>query len=135
MKSILTLLLLFALSIANGQSHTSKIDFSQLKIQFEDASAEIIPEYLPLIYRLADTLIKNPKMHVLIKGHVCCVKRNGLAKQRAKTVRYYLSLFGVPEEQMKIKGMKNSEPIVFPERTKKDELTNMRVEFVFTFEE
>lgn len=110
--------------------YIDKLDIEKLTIQFEDASDEIAGGYIPLLYRLADSLIANPSMHLLIRGHVCCVKSNKLAKRRAKAVRYYLELFQVNPEQLKIQGMRNSMPIVFPEQTKQDELTNMRVDFV-----
>lgn len=125
------LLLLTAAPFVQAQGHLKNIDFEKLTIQFKDASSEIIPEYIPLLYRLADTLNRNKDLHVLIRGHVCCVKRNGLAKKRAKAVRYYLLLFGVDANQLKIKGYKNTMPVVFPEKTKEDELANMRVDFVF----
>lgn len=115
-----------------SQNHLRQIDFDKLVIQFEDASAEIVPEYIPLLYRLADTLNRNKDIQVLIRGHVCCVNRNGLAKKRAKAVRYYLVLFGVESKRLKVKGMKNSMPVITPERTKEDELANMRVDFIFT---
>src|SRR5690606_16942219 len=116
------LLLSSSVFITHAQGHIRQVDFEKLTIQFEDASAEIIPEYIPLLYRLADTLNRNKDLKILIRGHVCCVKRNGLAKKRAKAVRYYLSLFGVESERMKIKGYKNTMPVVFPEKTKEDEL-------------
>ncbi len=105
---------------------------NSLVIQFEDASTEIIPTYIPLLYRLADTLNKNPEIEVLIRGHVCCIKRNGLAKKRAKSVKYYLVLFGVDPNRLKTKGYKNSIPVVFPETSKADELKNMRVDFIYS---
>ncbi len=130
MKYICLIILSLVLSWSSAQNYSKNIDFSKLNIQFEDASAELKPEYLPLIYRLADSLIKTPDLHVTIRGHVCCVKRNRLAKRRAKVVRDYLLLFGTHKEQITTVGMKNSMPVVFPEKTKADELANMRVDFV-----
>jgi OOP family OmpA-OmpF porin len=103
-----------------------------LNLQFEDASAELKPEYLPLVYRLADTLRKTPDMFVTIRGHVCCVNKNKLAKKRAKMVRYYLLHFGVSKDQIATIGMRNSMPIASPEKTREDELANMRVDFIIT---
>lgn len=108
---------------------------NKLVIQFEDASTEIVSGYIPLLYRLADTLNKNLDIQVQIRGHVCCVKRNRLAKQRARAVEHYLILFGVDTKRLTIKGFKNSLPVVFPETSKNDELKNMRVDFVFTMKE
>ncbi|MBX2948422.1 MAG: OmpA family protein [Crocinitomicaceae bacterium] len=132
MKYICLVILSLVIHWGTAQNYSKNIDFSKLNIQFEDASAELKPEYLPLIYRLADSLRKTPDLHVTIRGHVCCVKRNGLAKRRAKVVRDYLLLFGTHKEQITTVGMKNSMPIVFPEKTKADELANMRVDFVLT---
>lgn len=130
-KIVFFFLLIFSFQNAEAQ-YVDKFDMSKLVIQFGDASAEIIPTYIPLLYRLADTLNKNTSINVIIRGHVCCLKRNGLAKKRAKAVRYYLELFGVDPKRLKIKGMKNSEPVVFPETSKEDELKNMRVDFIFS---
>ena len=131
MKFLDTIVLVILLhQVGLAQSHTKHIDFNKLNLQFEDASAVLKPEYTPLIYRLADTLNKSPQLHVLIRGHVCCVNRNGLAKRRAKTVRSYLLHFGVNRKQISIVGMRNSEPVVYPEKSKADELQNMRVNFV-----
>lgn len=116
---------------ANAQ-YVDRFDMNKLVIQFEDASTEIVSGYIPLLYRLADTLNRNLSIQVEIRGHVCCVKRNGLAKKRAKSVEHYLILFGVDPERLKTKGYKNSLPVVFPEKSKNDELQNMRVDFVFS---
>lgn len=104
---------------------------SNLVIQFENASIDIAPGYAPLLYKLADSLQSNPDLHILIRGHVCCVKRNKLAKKRAKTVYYKLLQYGVSKQQMKWKGFKNTIPIIYPEESHEDELKNMRVDFVF----
>lgn len=119
---------------ANAQ-YVDRFDMNTLVIQFEDASTEIVSGYIPLLYRLADTLNRNLAIQVQIRGHVCCVKRNKLAKQRAKAVAHYLELFGVDPDRLTIKGFKNSLPVVFPEKSKEDELKNMRVDFVYTIKE
>lgn len=130
MKLFLPVISLLVCSSAMTQSYKQNIDFNKLSIQFEDASAQLKPEYIPYIYKLADSLVRTPELHVTIRGHVCCIKRNKLAKQRARVVRDYLLLFGVDNRQLTTIGMKNSMPIVFPEKTKQDELANMRVDFV-----
>lgn len=130
----LLLLFFIATFTLSGKSQTSSDGDSILIIQFENASVEIAPGYAPLLYKLADSLQNNPDLHVLIRGHVCCVKRNKLAKKRAKTVYYKLLQYGVSKQQMKWKGFKNTIPVVFPEESHEDELKNMRVDFVFSRE-
>ncbi|HLU87047.1 MAG TPA: OmpA family protein [Taishania sp.] len=130
MKLIQTILLFCCLHVSFGQSHLKPIDFNKLRLQFDDASAELRPEYIPLLYRLADTLKKSPNLHLTIRGHVCCVNKNALAVQRAKSVEKYLLQFGVKKEQMTVVGMRNSMPIANPEKTREDQLTNMRVDFI-----
>lgn len=130
MKLFLPVIVFFACNSALAQSYKQDIDFNKLNIQFEDASAQLRPEYIPYIYKLADSLVRTPELHVTIRGHVCCINRNKLAKQRARVVRDYLLLFGVDNRQLTTVGMKNSMPVVFPEKTKQDELANMRVDFV-----
>jgi outer membrane protein OmpA-like peptidoglycan-associated protein len=116
----------------NAQSNFVEVDFNKLSLQFEDASAELKPEYYAYIYKLADTLQQNPRLHVLIRGHVCCVNKNQLAEKRAKVVGQYLLRYGVNKTQITTVGMRNSMPVVFPEKTKADELKNMRVDFVLS---
>ena len=131
-RNIFILIFILAPFSKASAQYTDKFDMNSLVIQFEDASDEIVAKYIPLLYRLADTLNRNESIEVLVRGHVCCVKNNRLAKRRAKAVCYYLELFGVNAERLKIKGMRNSIPIVFPEKSKDDELANMRVDFVYS---
>lgn len=130
MKLFLPVISLLVFNSVIAQSYKQDIDFNKLSIQFEDASAQLRPEYIPYIYKLADSLVRTPELHVIVRGHVCCIKRNKLAKQRARVIRDYLLLFGVNKHQLTTVGMKNSMPVVFPEKTKQDELANMRVDFV-----
>lgn len=132
LKSLFVLTFILIGNFSNAQGYSKDIDFNKLSLQFEDASYELKTEYIPLIYRLADTIRRTPEMHVLIRGHVCCVKKNGLAKKRAKVVREYLMLFGVDKKQLSVIGMKNTMPVVFPEKSKSDQLANMRVDFVLS---
>ncbi len=131
MNAFVTILLIAWAGSAKAQSHhLQDIDYSKLNIQFEDASAQLKPEYIPFIYKLADSIRRTPGLHVTIRGHVCCVNRNGLAKKRARVVRDYLLLFGASKQQLTTIGVKNTMPVVFPEKNKKDELANMRVDFI-----
>lgn len=130
MKLLLIIISLLINLYSFSQSYSRDLDFNKLSLQFEHASSELKQEYYPLVYRLADTLSKDPNLHVLVRGHVCCVNKNKLAKQRAKVVKNYLVLFGANKSQITIMGMKNTMPVVFPEKTREDELANMRVDFV-----
>lgn len=130
MKTILGCLIVFFTHTAYSQTYAETIDFNKLSLQFEHASADLKPDYFALVYRLADTLKRNPNLHLTIRGHVCCVNKNGLAKKRAKVVKNFLILFGVDKKQMTTLGMKNTMPVVFPEKTREDELANMRVDFI-----
>jgi len=109
------------------------IDYSTLYIPFEHASSQLKPEYIPYIYKLADSLIRTPNMYIVVRGHVCCVNRNKLAKKRARVVRDYLLLFGASKHRVSAIGVKNTMPLVYPEKNKHDELINMRVDFVLGF--
>jgi len=125
--------------VSSGAVHAQKndplrdIDFSVFYLPFEHASAQLKPEYIPYVYKLADSMKRIPNMHVVVRGHVCCVNRNRLAKKRAHVVRDYLLLFGADKRRISAIGVKNTMPLVFPEKTKQDELTNMRVDFVIGF--
>lgn len=130
MRLLLIIILLLINVYSFSQSYSKSLDFNKLSLQFEHASSELKPEYYPLVYRLADTLSKDANLHVIVRGHVCCVNKNRLAKKRAKVVRNYLILFGANKNQITVIGMKNTEPVVFPEKTREDELANMRVDFI-----
>lgn len=132
MKFFLIIIAIIFTSSIQAQNHLADIDYSKLNIQFEDASAQLKTEYIPLIYKLADSLKRTPHLYVTIRGHVCCVNRNGLAKKRAKVVRDYLLLFGADKKQLTTIGVKNTMPMIFPEKNKKDELANMRVDLILT---
>jgi len=127
---ILLFLSLFISVLQLNAQYSDKLIIEKMVIQFEDASDQIASGYIPILYRLADSLNSNPSINLLIRGHVCCVKSNRLAKRRAKAVRYYLELFEVNPARLKIKGMRNSIPVIFPEKSKNDELKNMRVDFI-----
>lgn len=128
---ILTIILLLCYSQTSwGQSYSDNIDFKTYSIHFENGSDAVLSKYAPILYRLAEFLKKNPNTKLIIRGHVCCVNKNVLAKKRAKSVEDYLLRFGVNEEQLITKGMKNTIPLVSPEVTFEDKLANMRVDFV-----
>ncbi len=130
--SRLIVIVLMSISFNGLSQYVDRFHIDSLVIQFENASSDIKPTDYPLLYRLADTLNQNPAIHVLIRGHVCCVNRNKLAKARARTVRKYLINFGVDPKRLTIQGMRNSMPIIFPEKSHQDELVNMRVDFVYS---
>jgi len=134
MKLFFTILLLCCLNVSYTQIDPLRdIDYSKLYIPFEHASSQLKPEYIPYIYKLADSIQRTPNLYVVVRGHVCCVNRNKLAKKRARVVRDYLLLFGANKNRVSAIGVKNTMPLVFPEKNKHDELINMRVDFVLGF--
>jgi len=80
---------------------------------------------------LKDTLLKNTKLIIEIRGHVCCAKKMRLSKKRAKAVYKYLLKEGVKKNRLSYKGYANFIPLVFPEITYKDREANRRVDVIF----
>jgi len=74
------------------------------RIYFDFDSYKIKKEYYKVLKRIADYLIKNPKILVIIEGH--CDERGTreynlvLGEQRALSVRKFLILMGVPSKRL-----------------------------------
>lgn len=100
------------------------------KILFVGSSVNIDMNYRYLLLELAETMIKNSKWTIEIRGHVCCGPSEKISKKRAKNVYDYLLHLGVPANQMTYKGYSDLMPLAFPEKTEDDENLNRRVDFL-----
>lgn len=91
-------------------------------ILFEGGRHVLLPESYDDLEMLTLTLIKNKKYHILILGHICCI-RNGhdgldydtglqnLSLARARVIHDYLVTHGVDKNRLSYKGMKADYPL------------------------
>ncbi len=84
-------------------------------IFFESGSAQLLESSFFELDELAEFLLKQPALHILISGHtdnVGGVDENlVLSQQRAKSIYDYLVGKGVEEERLTFEGRGESEPI------------------------
>ncbi|MCB9192363.1 MAG: OmpA family protein [Flavobacteriales bacterium] len=102
----------------------------------------LIPQALPNLERLAETLKKNPNLEIEIQGHICCkldsldgfdqnTHTYELSVNRAKYIHDQLILNGVTNK-MTFRGFAGKRPLIFPEVTDEDRQRNRRVEIKVT---
>lgn len=94
---------------------------NQLKLQvpsdvsFDIGSAQIKPDFVPILDRFARTLVENPKATVRIVGHTDSSGSDSindpLSVNRATSVRNYLGTHGVAANRVAVDGRGSSEPI------------------------
>jgi outer membrane protein OmpA-like peptidoglycan-associated protein len=84
-------------------------------VSFAVGSAQIQPNFDPVLNRFAQTLSENPKTTVRIVGHTDSTGSDAindpLSVARARTVRDYLEDRGVPAARLDIAGRGSREPI------------------------
>jgi outer membrane protein OmpA-like peptidoglycan-associated protein len=84
-------------------------------VSFAVGSAQIQPNFDPVLNRFAQTLSENPKTTVRIVGHTDSTGsdaiNNPLSVNRAASVRNYLTARGVPAQRIAIDGRGAADPI------------------------
>ena len=102
------------------------------KIEFDFDSDVIKPSSRPTLDAVAEILIKNPTLKVLITAHTCRIgsyKYNmDLSLRRARSVKKYLTSQGVIPSYVRFRGKGYTEPIA-DNRTPEGRARNRRVEF------
>lgn len=104
----------------------------ELDIQFLTNTDVLLSKSFDEIRSLADYLKRNPDMHALIRGHVCCAPNKKISRKRAKKVYRALIYAGIEKKRLTFKGMSNTEPAIFPEESESDRQKNRRVDVIFT---
>jgi outer membrane protein OmpA-like peptidoglycan-associated protein len=103
----------------------------------------LVPQALPELEDLVESLKRNPEISIEIIGHICCkldsidgldvnTRTYTLSTNRAKYIHDQLVLAGISEQRLTYKGMAGSRPLVFPELTEEDQARNRRVEIKVT---
>ncbi len=101
-------------------------------IFFATGSAELLPESIPELNRVADFLRENPSVVVEIAGHTDNVGSDtynlDLSEKRAKSVARYIILKGFSRDRIEFKGYGESAPVASND-TPDGREQNRRVEF------
>lgn len=105
------------------------------KILFEFDKAEITPESAPTLDLIADVIVRNPKLKVVILAHTDSVGTEeynlDLSERRAGAVKTALAKRGVPPPSMRFRGFGFSRPVA-DNATDAGRAKNRRVEFRVT---
>ncbi|MFN7700345.1 MAG: OmpA family protein [Deltaproteobacteria bacterium] len=106
------------------------------QINFATDSAEILPDSIPLMTEIADTLMRHPEISgIEIQGHTD--NRGGsernmtLSQERADAVRQWLVTAGVAADRLTARGYGDTRPIG-PNITAGGRARNRRVQFIIT---
>ncbi len=123
----------------NSESNVPKsntktgIELLDKGLSFTEGSAMLNADGRAYLDNVAILLKEHPEMKILIYGHSCDLgsKQTNLriSKQRAETVRYYLTINGVPQNQIQSEGIADMQQLV-PNTSEKNRLKNRRVSFV-----
>ena len=101
-------------------------------IHFESGKASILPESFGLLDEVADILMSNPGLSILIEGHTDSVGSDAfnlrLSQSRANSVLQYLTKRGVVPDRLKAVGYGETRPIA-DNSTPSGRAKNRRVEF------
>ena len=110
----------------------STIEFASL--EFQNGSAEILPEMDTDLQKVIDFLIDHPTFKLNISGHTDssgnAILNLKLSQQRADAIKRYLVNKGnIQENRIFAIGYGSEKPIVKEEKTDEDKKLNRRVEF------
>ncbi len=106
---------------------------------FDGGSHVILPSSFPELNRLIDVLKRNPRIEIMIEGHVCCTNNepdgydwgtglNNLSEARAREVTEYLTDRGISPDRLRYKGFGGTRKIQQDESTESLRRLNRRVE-------
>jgi len=103
------------------------------EIQFYKNSFGIMPSSQREVFELIRIMTENPRLHIEIQGHICCVDNDvrKLSLERAKQVRRILLSKYILERRVKVKGFGVTKPkFPIPEATEEQAAANRRVEIM-----
>lgn len=103
------------------------------EIQFYKNSFGIMPSSQREVFELIRIMTENPRLHIEIQGHICCVDNDvrKLSLERAKQVRRILLSNYILERRVKVKGFGVTKPkFPIPEATEEQAAANRRVEIM-----
>ncbi len=103
-------------------------------INFHFNSEKIAEQSMPILEELLQIMYDNPKLRIVIHGHICC-NPNGmdtkLSYRRALVIFKYLAQYEIEVNRLSYKGFGSNDPIFkVPERTEAERKANRRVEIL-----
>ena len=101
------------------------------QLNFQPGLDLLLPESIPTLTELMQTMMENPRLQLAIEGHICCASYDelNLSGMRAKVVYDYLVNNGISANRLSHQGFGSSRPIIpIPETTEEDRTRNRRVE-------
>lgn len=118
------------------QKEVFLISFGDNVVNFSSGSAKVKKKSAAFLSELGDYLAKNSVYEgIEVVGHTSMAGKARLNKKlslrRAKAVAKILEKSGVSAEKLKVFGFGEEKPLVKPERTRKDRMSNRRVELKF----
>lgn len=102
----------------------------EFSMRYYGSESGVDPYYQYMLDYLVEMVQNNDSISLHVRGHVCCGAAYRLSKKRAKKTYKYLIRAGIDKTRISYKGYSNERPRAWPEKTKKDELVNRRVDFV-----
>ncbi len=100
-------------------------------LRFDFNSAEVKPEYHPLLERVADILRENPSLRIEIQGHTDSIGPEDynmkLSERRAQAVADYLASHGISADRMEVVGVGEADPVASND-TEEGRARNRRVQ-------
>jgi outer membrane protein OmpA-like peptidoglycan-associated protein len=105
------------------------------KIQFEFDKDDILPESYATLDRIAEVILSSEHLKLMIFAHTDSVGKDDynidLSQRRARSVKSYLAIKGVPVPSMRFHGYGATKPIA-DNSTDEGRAKNRRVEFYVT---
>jgi outer membrane protein OmpA-like peptidoglycan-associated protein len=102
------------------------------EVRFEQSQYRLLPQSYQQLDKLANTLLKYPRLTIEVAGHTDNVGdprlNQALSEHRALVVTHYLQRKGVAEGRIKARGYGGSRPVA-PNTTEAERSRNRRVEF------
>jgi outer membrane protein OmpA-like peptidoglycan-associated protein len=102
------------------------------EVLFEQSQYRLLPQSYQQLDKLANTLLKYPRLTIEVAGHTDNVGdprlNQALSEHRALVVTHYLQRKGVAEGRIKARGYGGSRPVA-PNTTEAERSRNRRVEF------
>ena len=101
-------------------------------VNFEFNSANLTKESFPILLNALQVLTQNPELKVEIRGHTDNIGSEEyniiLSEKRAKVVKDYLVVNGIPDDRLDVKGFGESDPVA-DNGTIEGRTLNRRIEF------
>lgn len=104
-------------------------------VEFETGSATLFRSSYSLLDRVAEILLRHPRLKLIVEGHTDDVggdaRNEELSLLRAGAVKQYLASKGIYPDSIKVYGYGRTRPVT-KDTSEKGRALNRRVEFIIT---